>query len=48
MGVCSRHGDLAEASFCDGHTTVLRASVSIEILEALATKAGGEPINGEF
>lgn len=48
MGVCSRHGDMAEASFCDGHTTVLHASVSIEMLEALATKAGGEPINAEF
>ncbi|MGH7195112.1 MAG: DUF1559 domain-containing protein [Candidatus Saccharimonadales bacterium] len=48
LGVCSRHEGMAEVSFCDGSVKPIRESVSIGTLEALATKAGGEPIREEY
>lgn len=47
VGVCSRHGDTAKVSFCDGSVRPIDATLSIETLEALATKAGKEPIDAE-
>lgn len=48
LGICSRHRDVAEVSFCDGSVKPIRTSVSVKTLEALATKAGGEPIIEEY
>ncbi|HJT34262.1 MAG TPA: DUF1559 domain-containing protein [Pirellulales bacterium] len=48
MGVCSRHDGIAEVAFGDGSVKPINESVRIEVLEAFATKAGGESINGPF
>ncbi|HVX15022.1 MAG TPA: DUF1559 domain-containing protein [Pirellulales bacterium] len=46
--ISSSHPGGAVAVFADGHTTFLRDSITAEMLRALMTKNGGEPINGDF
>lgn len=48
LGVCSRHVDMAEALFCDGSVRPISDLVRIEVLEAFATKAGAESIDGPY
>lgn len=47
-GVSSAHPGDAHAVFCDGHTTWLQSTTSVETLKALATKSGGEAIDREY
>lgn len=47
-GVSSAHPGTAHAVFCDGHTAWLQSTTSVETLKALATKSGGEAIDGEY
>jgi type II secretory pathway pseudopilin PulG len=46
--ISSHHPGVALAVFADGHTTALQNSITAQILHALITKAGGEPITGDF
>jgi prepilin-type processing-associated H-X9-DG protein len=46
--ISSPHPGGAMAVFADGHTTFLGTSVAGDVLRALFTKNGGEPINGNF
>ncbi len=48
LGVCSQHDGAAQVSFCDGGVTLLSDTLSAETLQALATKAGGEPVDEPF
>jgi hypothetical protein len=47
-GISSRHVDACIASFCDGHTNPLHSTITVKTLQALATRAGGEPINEDY
>ncbi len=44
----SFHGDGANFVFADGHVAFLATDVAPVVFEALATRAGGEAISGEF
>jgi hypothetical protein len=44
LGICSRHPQVVIALFADGSVHALDASNSSETLEALFTRAGGEPL----
>lgn len=46
--IASRHPRGAEAAFADGHVSFLQQSASPQSLRAMATKAGGEPVQGGF
>lgn len=46
--ISSHHPGGAQAVFADGHTTFLSSSVTVSVLRALFSKAGGEPISGSF
>jgi hypothetical protein len=46
--ISSEHPGVALALFADGHTTVLMNTITPQILRAFFTKAGGEPLNGDF
>ena len=47
-GIASRHDGACSVAFADGHTTALKSTIPTKTLEALATRAGGEAINGDF
>jgi hypothetical protein len=47
-GIASPHDNVCEAVFCDGHTNALQSTMSPKTLQALATRAGSEPINGDY
>lgn len=47
-GIASRHDSVCGAAFCDGHTSGLKSTISPKTLQALATRAGGEQITGDF
>lgn len=44
----SHHPGGALAVFADGHTSFLQTSLTAQVLRALMTKAGGEPLTGGF
>jgi prepilin-type processing-associated H-X9-DG protein len=45
----STHGDVVQFAFADGSVHALSTSTKYEVLEALATRDGGETINaGDF
>ena len=44
----SRHGGGANFVFADGHVNFLPSSIDPKVYEALATRAGGEPIPGDY
>lgn len=46
--ISSHHPGGAQVVFVDGHTSFLQQSVTAQVLRALTTKAGGEPIGGNF
>ena len=46
--ISSPHPGGALAVFADGHTSFLQNTITAQILRALITKSGGEPINGNF
>jgi prepilin-type processing-associated H-X9-DG protein len=46
--ISSHHPGGAQAVFADGHTSFLQQSVTAQVLRALITKAGNEPIQGGF
>ncbi|HWB08087.1 MAG TPA: DUF1559 domain-containing protein [Pirellulales bacterium] len=46
--ISSHHPIGAIAVFADGHTSFLQQSVTAQVLRALITKAGGEPVGGDF
>ncbi|HEV3341674.1 MAG TPA: DUF1559 domain-containing protein [Pirellulales bacterium] len=47
-GISSRHDGACIAAFGDGHTSALDSTIPVTALQALATRAGGESINGDF
>jgi prepilin-type processing-associated H-X9-DG protein len=44
----SRHHGGANFVFADGHVAFIPASIDPAIYQALATRAGGEPISGGY
>jgi prepilin-type processing-associated H-X9-DG protein len=46
--ISSHHPGGAQVVFADGHTNFLRQSMPAHILRALISKAGGEPLTGDF
>jgi prepilin-type N-terminal cleavage/methylation domain-containing protein/prepilin-type processing-associated H-X9-DG protein len=44
----SRHTGGVNFAFADGHVSFLTAAVSQAVYQALSTRAGGEPVGGEF
>lgn len=47
-GIASRHDGACIVGFFDGHHNALQTSIPPKTLQALATRAGGEPINDDF
>jgi prepilin-type processing-associated H-X9-DG protein len=47
-GLSSQHENACAVAFCDGHTSVLRSTTPVKMLQSLVTRAGGEPINGDW
>lgn len=46
--ISSHHPQGATVVFTDGHTSFLLDTIGAQLLRAIMTKAGGEPINGDF
>jgi prepilin-type processing-associated H-X9-DG protein len=46
--ISSHHPGGAQGVFADGHTNFLQAGIGAQLLRALMTKSGGEPISGNF
>jgi hypothetical protein len=44
----SHHPQICQFSFCDGSIRVLRINTDLNVLTALATRAGGEAVNLDF
>ena len=42
------HTGIVPFLFCDGSVHAIRTSTSVSVLQALATRDGGEPIDGDF
>jgi hypothetical protein len=47
-GMASRHDGVRKVVFCDGHTSSLNSTIPAKTLQALATRAGGEPIDKDY
>jgi prepilin-type N-terminal cleavage/methylation domain-containing protein/prepilin-type processing-associated H-X9-DG protein len=47
-GFASQHTQGANFAFADGHVQFLRTAMNHQVYEALSTRAGGEPITGDY
>jgi hypothetical protein len=47
-GIASAHRDTCRIVFGDGHSSTLKTTTSVKILQALATRAGGERILDDY
>lgn len=47
-GLASRHDGQCEIVFCDGHISHLNSNLPVAALQALTTRAGGEPITFDY
>jgi prepilin-type processing-associated H-X9-DG protein len=47
-GPNSRHRDMCDVVFADGHTGIITPATPVKTVQALATRAGGETINGDW